>query len=107
MKKPRLAGIGLTVLLIILLSGVARAASSANYALNWQLFSGGGAPATSGTVTLKGSLGQTAVGAASSTTLGVSSGYWYGITSQSLEVPGSNTLYLPLIFKSLRLQIEQ
>lgn len=96
-KLPRVI-LGLTFSLILLV-GVAQAGSSANYAINWQVFSGGGMPASAGTVTLNGSLGQTAIGPASSSTFGVNSGYWYGITKQSPESPGASNIYLPLISK--------
>lgn len=100
MKKLRIVSFGLAVLLIMLLAQVAGAGSSANYAINWQVLSGGGAPASAGTITLNGSLGQTAVGLASNSTLGVSSGYWSGIDNQVAPAPGFGPIYLPLITKN-------
>ena len=78
MNETRIATFALAALLVLLLVGVAVAGSSTNYDISWQVLSGGGEPATndSGNITLNGSLGQTAIGPASSTSYGVDSGYW-------------------------------
>ena len=89
MKKPRLViALGLAVLLIILVFGVAVAARSASFAINWQVLSGGGAPAASaGNVKLNGSLGQTAIGHSESASYGLDSGYWLKATGQKIFLP--------------------
>jgi hypothetical protein len=97
MKKTRIAALSLAVLLIFLLAGVAGAGRSAHYAIDWQVLSGGGAPASAGTVSLNASLGQTAIGPSSSASYGLSAGYWL---ERGALAPGSRRLYLPLIFKN-------
>jgi hypothetical protein len=78
MNKPRIAALGLAALLIFLLAGVAWAGRSTHYAINWQVMSGGGAPATTvGGVALNGSLGQTAIGPSSDSSYNLGAGYWY------------------------------
>ncbi len=94
----RIIVLGLVILLTFLLSGVTWAGSSANYAVEWWVKSGGGAPAASGSgdITLDGSLGQTAIRASTSAgsdyTLGA--GYWYGTA-----VEGLRPVYLPIILR--------
>ena len=44
--------------------------------INWQVISSGGTEGTSTNYTLKGTLGQTAVGTGSSTSYGLSHGFW-------------------------------
>ncbi len=92
MKKTHIAALGLAALLICLVAGTVWAGQSAHYAINWQVLSGGGAPASAGTISLNGSLGQTAIGPSTSTSFKLGAGYW-------LEQVGS-TLYLPIIVKN-------
>jgi len=93
MKKTHIAALGLAALLICLVAGTAWAGQSAHYAINWQVLSGGGAPATSaGGVSLNGSLGQTAIGPSASTSFKLGAGYW-------LE-QAAGPVYLPIIFKN-------
>ena len=89
MKKPRLAiALGLAVLIIVLVAGVAIAASSASFTINWQVLSGGGAPAASaGNVKLNGSLGQTAIGHSSSASYSLDSGYWLKASGYKIFLP--------------------
>jgi hypothetical protein len=103
MKKPRIAVFGLAALLILLLAGVARAGSSANYAINWQVFSGGGAPASAGNVSLNGSLGQTAIGLSSGGPVKLGAGFWSVLSlvpQQPQAAPQNQITYLPLIFRN-------
>lgn len=76
-----------TILLLFLLlgSGVALAQTSSSYSLDWHVISGGGQPAqnSDGTITMRGTVGQTAIGPASSTSYSLGSGYWYLIKSES------------------------
>jgi hypothetical protein len=78
MNKRWIAAFGLTVALVCLLVGVAAAGRSANFAINWQVLSSGGAPASAagGTVKLNGSVGQVAVGSSASASYSARSGYW-------------------------------
>ncbi len=104
MKKLPLAALGLTLSLIFLVVSVVQAGSSASYTINWQVLNGGGAPASAGVVTLNGSIGQTAVGLASFNTVEVSSGYWFRSLNQA---PSATSVYLPFIFKSGQVVIQQ
>jgi hypothetical protein len=115
MPKTRLITFGLTGLLLLLLAGGAGATTLANFAINWQVLNGGGAPASAGNITLNGSLGQTFIGQASNGNIGLGSGYWYGaslltvVGSVEPETPAGDgagpesnspaTLYLPLLTK--------
>jgi hypothetical protein len=92
MSRIQIAAFGLVILLVLALGGVAWAGSSASYAINWQVLSGGGAPVSGGNISLNATLGQTAIGPSSSTGYGLSSGYWYG------SAGGPSTIYLPVIF---------
>lgn len=97
MNKAQMAALGLGALLtLFLLAGVAWAGSSANYAINWQVMSGGGAPSESGSgnVTLIGSLGQTAIGPSVADGYDLSAGFWY-----SAARGGGQPVYLPMILK--------
>jgi hypothetical protein len=94
MKKLHMAALGLATLLALALAGAAWAGSSAHYAIDWQVTGGGGAPAaTAGGVTLNATLGQTAIRLSSSSSSGLSAGYWY--TNASRRTP----VYLPLVVK--------
>ena len=95
MNKARMAVLGLGALLIFLLAGIAWAGSSANYAIDWQVMSGGGAPSDSGSenVTLNGSLGQTAIVPSAGGDYDLGAGYWYGTAG------GGQPVYLPIILK--------
>ena len=96
MKKRRLVALGLAVLLIILLAGVAVAARSASFAINWQVLSGGGAPAaTVGDVSLNGSLGQTAIGPSSSASYSLNAGYW--LEKGVAPAPPQFKIFLPVV----------
>lgn len=90
-----MAILGLGTLLIFLLIGVVWAGSSAHYAIDWQLLSGGGAPAASGSgdVALNGSLGQTAIGTSGSEHYSLGAGYGYG------TAPGEQRIYLPIVLR--------
>lgn len=99
MSKTHFFALSLTILLILLLAGVVRAGSSDNFAINWQVLSGGGAPAATGNVTLNGSLGQTAIGPSTGDNLSLGAGYWYGSNLLSIA-PGNEPVYLPIILRS-------
>ncbi len=78
MSKTKIVAVCLAVLLLILVTGVAGAGSSASYAINWQVLSGGGAPASGGNVSLNATLGQTAIGPSSGGNINLGAGYWHG-----------------------------
>ena len=69
-----------TVILLTLTTAIAAPEEAAEPAageqINWQVISGGGTRATSATMILNGTVGQTAVGASSSASYGLASGYW-------------------------------
>lgn len=102
MNKKGIAAFGLVIWLIILMVSVVSAGSSANYAVNWWVMSGGGAPAASGSggVALNGSLGQTAIGDSASAGGGyaLGAGYWSG----QGPAPGSEEwwIYLPIVLRN-------
>ena len=93
MIKTQIALAGLVALLLFLLAGVAWARSSDHYAVDWQVLSGGGAPAASGSghVALNGTLGQTAIGPGASTHADLGAGFWYGMGERM------HAVYLPLV----------
>ena len=73
-----------TLLLVLLLVHGVQAMSSANFALDWftPLTSGGGGPASSANYTDNITVGQTVIGASSSTNYSTGLGYWYGFGLQ-------------------------
>jgi hypothetical protein len=115
MNRTKISAFSLASLLLLLLAGGAGAATLGNFAINWQVLDGEGAPAVAGNITLNGSLGQTAIGPASNGNIGLGSGYWYGagllagVSSLELEPPAGDgagpqsnsrtSLYLPLLTK--------
>jgi hypothetical protein len=96
MTGTRIAHAGLVALLLFLLAGAVWAGGSANYAVDWSILSGGGAPAesSSGAVTLNGSLGQTAIGPSAASHGSLGAGFWYGAGARGY------TVYLPLVLRS-------
>lgn len=82
-------------LLLGLAAGIARAGSSAHYAVNWQVLAGGGGPVATGGVSLNGTLGQPVVGPAAGGGVTLGAGYWCGSSSRSAGFE----LYLPLILR--------
>jgi hypothetical protein len=79
---------------LFLLAGNALAMSSANYRLDWYtpLTSSGGGPAGSASYAVNLTVGQTAIGFASSSSYQACLGYWCGAV-------GSWRVYLPLVLK--------
>ena len=68
----------LALVLALLLTGVAQAMSSANYAITWiiPLTSGGGGEASSVNYQASYSIGQSVVGASSSASYATNLGFW-------------------------------
>jgi hypothetical protein len=95
MSKSRLIPITFLALLLLLLASGALAASSAHYAVDWQVLSAGGAPAASnsGHVAMNGTLGQTAIGPSSGSQTSLWAGFWYSIKQAVID------LFLPIIVR--------
>jgi len=79
----------------LLLAGRALAMSSTNYRLDWftPLTSGGGGAASSAHYAVNFTVGQAAIGIASSTSYGGCLGYWCGAAAQY-------RVYLPLVLRN-------
>ena len=82
-----------SVLAALLLASSALALSAA-YRLDWlvPLTGGGGGPTSSTNYKVDLTVGQTAIGASTSTNYKASLGYWYGIPAYNF--------YLPLVLKN-------
>ena len=93
-KRKTTAFIAIT-LCGLLFASSALAMSSANYRLDWftPLTSGGGGPAESAGYAVNLTVGQTAIGSASSSSYQACLGYWCGAVGQW-------RVYLPLITKN-------
>jgi len=85
----------LVVLMLLATVGVVWAQSSPDHDNSWHVVAAGGREGmTSGSHTMHGTMGQFAIGPASSEQHAVGSGYWYGIRGVE-EVLFK--LYLPLV----------
>ena len=83
-----------TLLLLLLLAHGVQAMSSTNFALDWftLLTSNGGDASSSVNYAANFTIGQTVIGASSSTHYSTGLGYWYGLFQQF-------RIRLPLIYK--------
>ena len=92
MKKHRFAAVILALLLTLLIVHSALAMSSANYKIEWILAGngGGGSATTSTHYVARFTVGQNAIGAATTPTYRGTLGYWHVIFSQT---------YLPIILR--------
>jgi hypothetical protein len=99
-NKLQFVALILILLAALILAGAAWAGNSANYAVNWQVLSGGGAPveSASGVVVLNGSLGQTAAGISSASQSNLGSGFWYGMNLEDMWA--SLRIYLPITLQN-------
>lgn len=88
-NKLRLMAICLVVLSLVM---VQVAAAQGDATIPWWVFSAGGGPVAGGSISMNGSLGQTAIGPVSSANYEAGDGYWY-VGSSGIVV------YLPLIMK--------
>jgi hypothetical protein len=70
--------VSLTLAVLLFLAAAGAAGADGGASVTWAVLSGGGQPATGGSVSLNGSLGQTAIGPATSQDYGTAAGYWYG-----------------------------
>jgi hypothetical protein len=93
MKIKTVASI-IMLALLLLLAGSALAMSSASYKLDWfvPLTGSGGSEMSSANYKGYVTIGQTAIGASTSTNYRVGLGYWYGLLS-------GGRLHLPLILR--------
>ena len=83
----------LALLACLLLVGVVGAQVSPNHDLSWHVVAGGGREwMASGSYQVNGTLGQFAIGPATSTGHFLGAGYWYGVER-------GVALYLPIIIK--------
>jgi hypothetical protein len=87
MKNQRLIVLVLLALLLLAMVTTAAAKEPSASAILWRVFSGGGAPASGGNVTLNGSLGQTAIGSAATGRNRLGSGYWYAMQPYTILLP--------------------
>jgi hypothetical protein len=85
----------LTLAAFLLLVSSALAMESANYRLDWftPLTGGGGGAASSDSYAVNLTVGQTAIGASSSTSYGGCLGYWCGTAVE-------HRIYLPLVLRN-------
>ncbi|MGB9723963.1 MAG: hypothetical protein ACP5OO_08950 [Chloroflexia bacterium] len=88
----------LVLAVFLLLAGRALAMSSENFRLDWfvPLTGGGGEPAGSANYAVNFTVGQSAIGGASSPSYGGCLGYWCGVTG---AVGGQYRIYLPLVMR--------
>ena len=94
--RSRLLTTAIVILAMLLLAGTVLAQTSPNYDLSWHVVAGGGREGmTSGIHRINGTLGQFAIGPATSTDHFVGAGYWYGV-----GIGGGMAVYLPLLFNS-------
>ena len=93
--------VALAILMLLALGGTALAQVSDNYDLSWHVLAGGGREGmTSGSYALHGTLGQLAIGPATSGLTSVGSGYWSGVQgSAGSPVPAIYHIYLPLVYR--------
>jgi hypothetical protein len=89
MNKALLTILSLSLLASLMWIGVAE--GQAGSSIPWRVFSGGGAPAGAGNISLNGSLGQTAIGRFSTPADTLGAGYWYarygGLILRRISLP--------------------
>ncbi|MCX6024722.1 MAG: hypothetical protein NTY23_00410 [Chloroflexi bacterium] len=92
--KRTWSALGVVLLLLIVAANVS-AMSSTNYRLDWltPLTSGGGGEASSASYSANVTVGQTAIGEASSASYGTGLGFWYGLLDWF-------RVYLPLVLRN-------
>ncbi len=92
--KTKLVATVSVLFVLCLLVGSALALSSANFRLDWFVpLVGGGGPASSTHYAINFTVGQTAIGASSSTHYAAGLGYWYGGARQY-------RIFLPLVLNN-------
>lgn len=96
MRRARWIILGVALLLLVFLAVSANAQSLADVQIRWSVFSGGGAPAEAGNLSLVGSLGQTANGGSAAGEVTLGAGYLYGAGGDG---QAAHRLYQPLILR--------
>ncbi|MEJ2709182.1 MAG: hypothetical protein P8074_16340 [Anaerolineales bacterium] len=96
MIRKSIALASLAALVLFLLAGTVWAGSSNGLVVDWFVLSSGGAPAesSSGSVTLNGTLGQTAIGPSVAAHGDLGGGFWYGVGQEM------STVYLPIMIRN-------
>lgn len=91
----------LSIVLLVLTGVVLQAQVSDNYDLSWHVLATGGREGmASGSHTVHGTLGQLAIGPATSGVTSVGSGYWPGVRgSAGSPVSVSHRIYLPIVLR--------
>ena len=99
-NKLQIVALILILLAALILAGAAWARNSANYAVNWQVLSGGGEPveSASGVVVLNGSLGQTSTGVSNVRQVNLGAGFWYGMSQE--DTWAALRTYLPITLRN-------
>jgi hypothetical protein len=82
--------VALAIVLVLVLVNMSGAASSTQYAVDWDQTSAGGASMSSSTYRLNGTAAQPVTGISTSSTYSLCTGYWCGIESQY-------PIYLPVV----------
>lgn len=104
MHKKRTTALGLALILIVLVAGVAWAATSANHTISWWTVSSGGGPAevTAGNVSLRGTMGQSVIGVSTSASGNqvLKAGYLSAMGSPIQQSPRDGDVFLPMVRKS-------
>nr|HID13008.1 hypothetical protein [Anaerolineae bacterium] len=98
MSERKATALLASLLCCLLLTGVARAMSSASHAINWDVIGGGGRPISSAGYAMNSTVGQAAVGALSNASYRLGAGYWYGVLAPPPPPPGYR-IYLPIVLK--------
>ncbi len=98
MRRRTMFILPLTVLVLLLLSGIALAQVGSGFDLSWHVVaSGGGSGTMAGSgFTTDGTISQNAIGPTSDATFTVQQGFWYGVEGGG--VPSPHTVYLPVIY---------
>jgi hypothetical protein len=81
------------LLVVLLLTGIATAQTSASFDLSWHVLAGGGGQAAGTTYAANYTVGQGTIGWTDSGSYGAGIGYWYGAT-------GGYRIFLPLVLKN-------
>jgi hypothetical protein len=83
-----------SLVVFLLLAGVAWAQVSPAHDLRWHVLSGGGSPMSSPVHSINGTLGQLAIGPAGGTEHSVGAGYWHSLPNVGFRI------FMPLVVRS-------
>lgn len=94
MRRGKKWAMGLALLACVAVAGGAWAHTLPGHDPIWQVLAGGGREASSGSLALRGTLGQLAIGSGQSASHVLGAGYWYGLAGLTcFEV------YLPVVMR--------